>query len=535
MAKAPRTSHDSSTTTENGHGGLWFDTKAAQLAVDFFAECLVHVKGEYAGQPLVLDRWQQEQIIRPLFGWRRPNGSRRYRTAYIEVPRKNTKSTLGAGIALLLTTADGEPGAEVYSCASDREQAAIVFDVAKQMRNASPELRKRTKAYKRAIVYHAMASSYKVLSSDAETKHGFNVHGCIFDELHAQPNRKLYDVMTTSMGARRQPLMVFLTTAGWDRHSICWEVHEYAEKVARGVIDDPSFLPVIYAATEEDPWDDHATWAKANPGLGRSVKLEYLEQQATKARESLAYLNTFKRLHLNIWTAQAEKAIDMDAWDGCAGPADLDAFKGRRCFAGLDLASTSDVAALALWFPAESEDDLPCVICRFWVPADNVQKRVLKDRVPYDVWIQQARIAATPGNVIDYDVIRRDINALREEVDIREIAYDRWGATQLATQLQGDGFTMVPLGQGFMSMAAPTKELLSLVTGRGFAHGGNPVLRWMASNLAVKQDAAGNLKPDKGSSSEKIDGIVALIMALDRASRNQGVRSIYETRGVIAV
>ena len=251
--------------------GYYFDEKAAQRVVDYFAECLVHVKGEYADQPLALDEWQQERIIRPVFGWKRPDHSRRYRTVYICVPRKNTKSTLGAGLALYLTTADGEPGAEVYSCAADRDQGRVVFDIAREMRAKSPELRRRTQAYKNAIVYHALGASYKVISADAETKHGYNLHGCIFDELHAQPNRKLYDVMMTSMGARRQPLMVFLTTAGYDRHSICWEVHQYAEKVRDGIIDDPSFLPVIYAAEPDEPWDDPATWARANPGLGKSV------------------------------------------------------------------------------------------------------------------------------------------------------------------------------------------------------------------------------------------------------------------------
>lgn len=509
-----------------------FDDAAAQLAVDFFAECLVHVKGELAGQPFILDAWQQERIVRPLFGWkRRVDGTRRYRTAYIEVPRKNTKSTMGAGLALFLTTADGEPGAEVYSCAADREQARVVFDVAKGMRAASPELRKRSRAYKNAIIYPATASSYKVISADAETKHGFNLHGCIFDELHAQPNRKLYDVMTTSMGARRQPLMVFLTTAGFDRHSICWEVHEYALKVRDGIIDDPSFLPVIYAADDDDPWDDVATWAKANPGLGRSVKLDFLAQQAAQARESLAYQNTFRRLHLNQWTAQAERAIDMDRWNACGGSADLTALRGRRCYAGLDLASTSDVAALVLDFPDDEHGHI--VVPRFWVPEENARKRALRDRVPYPEWIQQGVITATAGDVIDYDVIRADINALGRQVEIAEIAIDRWNATQLATQLEGDGFTVVLFGQGFASMAAPTKELLRIIAAAELSHGGHPVLRWMASNLAVKQDAAGNLKPARGAPAEKIDGIVALIMALGRAIVQPELRSVYDTRGLL--
>ena len=496
-----------------------YDAGAAQLAVDFFREVLVHVKGELAGQSFELDKWQADQIIRPIFGWKRKDDrTRRYRTVYVSIPRKNGKSSLGAGLALYLLCADGEEGAEVYSCASDREQAAIVFDVAKQMRARSHELRKRLKPFKNALVYHAMASSYKVLSADAETKHGFNAHGIIFDELHAQPNRRLFDVMTTSTGARRQPLTIFLTTAGYDRHSICWEVNDYALKVRDGIIDDPAFLPVIYGAPADAAWDDPAVWVTANPGLGTSVKLDYLEEQAVKARASLAYQNTFRRLHLNQWTEQAERAIDMDQWDRCAGPVDLEALKGRRCYAGLDLASTSDLAALVLAFPDDEHGLL--VVPRFWVPADNVRKRVATDRVPYDVWIQQGLITATPGNIIDYEYIRKEINALSADIEIVEIAYDRWGAVQLATQLEGDGFTMVPLGQGFQSLAAPTKELLKLVASGRLAHGGHAVLRWNASNLSVKQDAAGNLKPDKATSGEKIDGIAALVDALDRVMRN---------------
>jgi phage terminase large subunit-like protein len=501
--------------------------------VDFFAECLTHIKGEFAGRPFVLEPWQERDIIRPLFGWKRSDGSRRYRTAYIEIPRKNGKSSLAAGVGLYLLTADGETGAEVYSAASDREQAAIVFGVARGMRDASPELRKRLTPYVRALVMFSTASSYKVLSADAPTKHGFNAHGILFDELHAQPNRDLYDVLTTSTGARRQPLVFITTTAGYDRHSICWEVHEFACKVRDGVVDDPSFLPVIYAAAADDRWDDHAVWAKANPGLGVSVKLEYLEQQAAKARESLAYQNTFRRLHLNQWTAQAERAIDMDAWNACASPASLEQLRGRRCYAGLDLASTTDIAALVV-VGRDAADQL-VVVPYFWVPEDNVRRRALKDRVPYDVWIQEGRLRATPGNVIDYDVIRREIGELGQVVELTEIAIDRWNATQIATQLTGDGFTIVQFGQGFASMAAPTKELLRLVAAGELAHGNHPVLRWMASNLSVRQDAAGNLKPDKATSGEKIDGIVALVMALDRQNRHAEAASIYETRGVVVL
>lgn len=516
---------------------FYFDEGAAQLAVEFFREVLVHVKGEKAGHPFELDPWQADRIIRPLFGWKRKaDHTRRYRTVYVEIPRKNGKSSLGAGLALYLLCADGEEGAEVYSAASDTEQAAIVFDVAKQMRIRSAELRKRLKPFKKALVYHAMASSYKVLSADAETKHGFNAHGILFDELHAQPNRKLYDVLTTSTGARAQPLTIFLTTAGYDRHSICWEVHDYAEKVRDGITPDPSFLPVIYSVDKDEPWDDPAVWAKANPGLGTSVKLEYLEEQATKARTSLAFQNTFRRLHLNQWTEQAERAIDMDDWDACAGPADLVPLHGRRCYAGLDLATSRDIAALVLDFPEEPGH---VWIPRFWIPRENITnphiKRDPRIRERIAEWVAQGLIVATPGNVIDFEYIRKEINALNQVVQIAEIAYDRWGATQLATQLEGDGLTMVPFGQGFASMAAPTKELLAVLPAHRLAHGGHPVLRWMAANFSVKQDAAGNMKPDKESSSEKIDGIVAGLMGLDRACRHAEGTSIYEQRGLVHV
>jgi phage terminase large subunit-like protein len=498
---------------------FWFDEGGAQLAVDFFREVLVHIKGEKAGQPFILDPWQEHEIIRPLFGWKRTvDGTRRYRQAYIEVPKKNGKSSLGAGLALLLLCADDEEGAEVYSVAADTDQADIVFSLAKQMRARSAELRKRLRPFKRSLTYQARAGSYKVLSAEADTKHGFNIHGCIFDELHTQPNRKLYDVLTTGVASRRQPLFIFLTTAGYDRHSICWEVHEHAIRVRDGLLEDPEFLPVIYAADPDDPWDEPATWAKANPGLGTSLKPGYLEGQAVRARQSLAYQNTFRRLHLDQWTTQAKRALDMERWDACVGAADLAGVAGRRCFAGLDLASTTDIAALVLFFPVEAGGGI--VIPVFWVPAENVARRVGTDRVPYESWIAQGLLRATPGNVIDYDIIRRDIGVLGESVEIQEIAFDRWGATQLSTQLEGDGFTMVPFGQGFASMAAPTKEFLGLVAAGKLAHGRHPVLRWMASNFAVKEDAAGNLKPDKASSSEKIDGIVALIMGLDRASRH---------------
>jgi len=516
---------------------FYFDEQAAQVAVNFFERLLQHSKGEWAGQPFILQDWQRDEIIRPLFGWkRRSDGTRRYRTAYIEVPRKNGKSTLAAGIALLLLFADDEPGAEVYSAAADRDQASIVFDEAKRMVESSPLLARRAEVYKRSIVVPGTYSAYRVLSADAYTKHGLNAHGVVFDELHAQPTRDLWDVLTTSTGARRQPLVVAITTAGYDRESICWEQHEYARQVREGIIEDDAFLPVIYAADMDEDWLDEEVWAKANPSLGVTVKLDYLRNEARKAAQTPAYQNTFRRLHLNQWTQQESRWLPLKAWDACATPVNETLLQGAPCYGGLDLASSSDIASFVLCFPSEpGEEEHYAWLPFFWIPEENMVERARKDRVPYDAWVRDGLITATEGNVIDYGYIVRDIEELGERFNIREIAFDRWGAFQVSQALEGAGFTMVGFGQGFASMAGPTKELLRLVLNRKLAHGGHPVLRWMADNMVVSTDAAGNVKPNKAKSREKIDGIVAGIMALDRAMRHQNAGSVYERRGILTL
>lgn len=515
---------------------FFFDEKAAQVAVNFFERLLVHSKGEWAGQPFLLQEWQKQKIIRPLFGWKREaNGLRRYRTAYIEVPRKNGKSTLAAGIGLKLAFADDEPGAEVYSAAADRDQASIVFDEARRMVEASPHLERRAEVYKRAILVPGTYSVYRVLSADAYTKHGLNAHGVIFDELHAQSNRELWDVLSTSTGARRQPMIVAITTAGYDRQSVCFEMHEYARQVMAGIIEDETFLPVIFAADDDDDdWLDENVWAKANPSLGVTVKLDYLRNEALKARNVPAYQNTFRRLHLNQWTQQETRWLDLKAWDACDMAVSEPLLRGAPCYGGLDLASTSDIASLVLCFSSEAgETENFAWLPFFWIPRDNLIERARKDRVPYDAWVRQGLITATEGNVIDYSYIVRDIEALGERFNIKEIAFDRWGAFQVSQALESAGFTMVGFGQGFASMAGPTKELLRLVLNGKLAHGGHPVLRWMADNMMVSTDAAGNVKPNKQKSREKIDGIVAGIMALDRALRHENVDSVYQRRGLL--
>lgn len=511
--------------------GYWYDEAAAERAVAFFAECLTHTTGEWRGQPFVLADWQADRIVRPLFGWKRADGTRRYRTAFIAVPRKAGKTTLAAGLALYAAFADGEPGAQVINAAADREQARLCFDIARQMVEAEPELLSRADVFKNAITLPEMGSSYRVLSSDAYTKHGLNCHYIGADELHCWPGRELWDTLVTSTGARRQPLTVVTTTAGYDRHSLCYELWDHARKVRDGIIEDPSFLPVLFAADDDDDWKDPATWAKAHPGYGITVQREYFEQECAKAQATPAYENSFRRLLLNQWTEQDSRWLAMDAWDGCRG--ELPELEGRECWAGLDLASTTDLSAFVLVFHV---GDKLILKPHFWIPEDTIRERVRRDRVPYDQWVAQGLITATPGAVTDYDFIRRDIGELAERYQLREVAFDRWNATQLTTQLAGDGMALVGFGQGFASMAGPSRELERRIVGRELLHDGNPVLRWMVSNVTVEMDPAGNIKPSKAKSTERIDGVVAACMAIGRWQQAEAAPvDPYASRGLAFV
>lgn len=448
-------------------------------------------------------------------------------------------SELAAAIALLLTCGDGEERAEVYGCAADRQQASIVFEVAADMVRMCPALSKRVKilASQKRIIYHPTNSFYQVLSAEAYSKHGFNISGVIFDELHTQPNRKLYDVMTKGSGdARTQPLYFLITTAGNDTQSIGYEVHQKAEDIIQGRKTDPTFYPVIYGAAEEDDWTDPEVWKKANPSLGITVAMEKVEAAFESARQNPAEENTFRQLRLNQWVKQAVRWMPMDQWDECDFVVDPERLKGRVCYGGLDLSSTTDLTAFVLVFPPEDEDDKYAVLPYFWMPEDNVDQRVNRDHVNYDQWIATGDLLTTEGNVVHYGYIEKFIEELGELYNIQEIAFDRWGAIQMTQNLDGMGFTVVPFGQGFKDMSPPTKELMKLVFERKLAHGGHPVLRWMADNIYIKKDPAGNIKPDKEKSSEKIDGIVATVMALDRALRHgtsKTVESVYDGRGLL--
>lgn len=408
-------------------------------------------------------------------------------------------------MALLLTCGDGEERGEVYGCAADRQQASIVFEVAADMVRMCPALNKRVKilASQKRIVYQSTNSFYQVLSAEAYSKHGFNIHGVVFDELHTQPNRKLFDVMTKGSGdARTQPLYFLITTAGTDTNSICYETHQ-----------------------------------KANPSLGITVSIDKVQAACDSAKQNPGEENAFRQLRLNQWVKQAVRWMPMDKWDACNFHVNEDDLEGRVCYGGLDLSSTTDITAFVLVFPPMDEDDKFAILPYFWIPEDTLELRVRRDHVPYDIWERQGFLQTTEGNVVHYGYIEKFIEQLGERFNIREIAFDRWGAVQMVQNLEGMEFTVVPFGQGFKDMSPPTKELMKLTLEQKLAHGGHPVLRWMMDNIFIRTDPAGNIKADKEKSTEKIDGAIATIIGLDRAIRcgNMNTESVYDARGILFI
>ena len=514
-----------------------FDEKKARRVVRFI-ECLKHTKGEFHGKPFKLLPWQ-EKVIRDVFGTVREEDPdiRQYNQVYIEIGKKNGKSELGAALALNMLINDDEWKAEVYSCASDRQQAAIVFDVAVDMVRQNSTLSRLIKIIPstKRMVYQPTGSIYQVLSSEVATKHGLNVSACIFDELHTQPTRALYDVMTQGSGdARRQPLWFFLTTAGTDRNSVCWEVHQKALDILEGHKHDPRFYPVVYGLPDDADWRDEQNWYRCNPSLGYTITIDKVQDAYRKALETPADENMFRQLRLNQWVKQSIRWMPMDKWDECGAPVIPGDLDGRVCYAGLDLSSTGDLTTLVLVFPPSDESEPYQILPFFWLPEETLPLRVRRDHVMYDVWEKQGFLQTTEGNVVHYGFIEKFICELGEKYNIREIAYDRWNATQMVQNLEDDGFTMIPFGQGFRDMSPPTKELMRLVLEHRLAHGGHPVLRWNMDNAFVRTDPADNLKIDKQKSTEKVDGAVALVMALDRAMKNQNSGgSVYDEREMI--
>jgi len=513
--------------------GAWFDESEARKVIAYHERFCTHVKGKMAGKPFTLLPWQQ-WFVGNLFGWKLATGKRRFREAFLYVPRKNGKTVCAASLAHFVLFCDGEPGAEVYSRGADREQASLCFDMAKQQVLNREELAKRCKVYRKAIEIPGQPgmSIYKPLSSDAGTKHGFNTHFAVVDELHAYPNRELVDVIQTSTGAREQSMLVYITTADYARVSICNELYDYATKVRDGIVEDSSFFPLIYEASLDDDWTDEDVWRKANPNYGVSLDPEYMKRQCRKAIETPSYENTFKRLHLNIRTEQDQRWIQMDKWDESGDealkPSDLEQ---QPCYAAVDLATKVDVTALCLYFPHEK-----AALWHYFMPEDIIERNV-RMRGTFLTWKNQGYLSLTPGNVVDYDYIQDYLLKAAEKYKILEVAFDQWNASQFAIDMQQQhGFKMVEFRQGFRSMNEPSKELERMVISGQFTHYNDPVTRWMASNVAIHTDPAGNIKPDKQKSGEKIDGIVALVMALGRAiTLGAGQPSVYEKRGFLTL
>jgi phage terminase large subunit-like protein len=506
----------------------------SERVIKFIETFCTHVKGEWARKPFILDDWQKTDIIDPLYGTLNDFGLRQYRTAYIQIPRKNGKSNLIAALGLYHLFADKEPGAEVIVAAGDRSQAGIIHEIQKQMVMNSPILSKKCKVYRNSIVLNDDSSFIQAISADANTKHGYSISCCLFDEVHTQPNRELWDVLTTATGARRQPLTLAITTAGHDKQSICYELYDYARKVKEGIIDDASFLPVLYETEDGDDIHNEQTWRKVNPGLGTSLKLEYIQQQSDKAKQLITYENTFRRLHLNQWTSSEEKWVsDEDFMSGCTdfNPED---FHGMEAWGGLDLAATEDITAFVLIIP---DGDGFKVILKAWVTEAAVIRRRGRTGADYDAFVRKGLLTVTDGNSTDYRILRRDIIEMCEEYNVKGIAFDRWNSSTLIPDLVDDGLECYPFGQGFASMSAPVKNLEILIRSGNLDHGGNELLRWMCSNIQIKKDPAENLKFDKAKSSDKIDGMVALAMAMgqymiDRAD-DKDEDTIYGERDIL--
>ena len=513
-----------------------YDKEAADFVVAFI-EQLKHTKGEFYNQPFELIDWQ-EQIIRDIFGTLKPDGYRQFTTAYIEVPKKCGKSELAAAVALYMLCADGEQRAEVYGCAADRDQASLVFDVACDMVRLCPALQKRCdlRPSRKAINFGPTNSVYKAVSSEVGGKSGVNISALVFDELWVQKDRKFFEMMTVGTSdARRNPLHFIITTAGNDTNSICYELHQKAVDIIEGRKVDPTFYPVIYGAEPEDDWTDPKVWRKANPSLDITIGIDKVQAACDSAKQNPGEENAFRQLRLNQWVKQAVRWMPMDKWDACVSHIDEENLEGRVCYGGLDLSSTTDLTSFVLVFPPQDEDDKYIILPYFWVPEETLDLRVRRDHVPYDLWEREGHLMTTEGNVVHYGYIEKFIEKLGERFNIREIAFDRWGAVQMVQNLEGMGFTVVPMGQGFASMSPPTKELMKLTLEKKLAHSGHPVLRWNMDNIFIRTDPAGNIKADKAKSTEKIDGAIATIMALDRAIRcgNDTSESVYDTRGLL--
>jgi phage terminase large subunit-like protein len=515
--------------------GLTWNPNAALFAIRFFG-FLRHSKGELAGQPIRLEPWQMF-CIGSVYGWFRADGTRRFRTLYQEIPKKNGKSTEAAGIGLLGLVADGELGAEVYAAATKKDQARIVFGEARSMVRTSPELKRKVSVFKLNLSVDSTGSKFEPLSSDEKSADGLNPSLVVIDELHRHKNAALRNLMDSGTASRRQPLLVIITTAGDNDNASAYAIeNDYAIKVLEGTIVDDSYFAFITTIDDPKKWDDPIEWAKANPNLTVSVKLDFLAAKAAAAKASPTKKADFMRFHLNVRQSDATRAIDMDVWARNAGePIDVGALKGRRCFLSLDLSAKQDITATVKLFPPEEGEKRWIIVPRFFTPADTIDERSERDRAQYRLWCDEHWMEATPGNVIDHARVKETILEDAHLYRIEALPYDPWNATQLAVELQSVGLPVAEFIQGLKSFTLPTKEFLNYLRDEKFRHGGNPVLTWMASNLMVQTDKNENMMPTKAKSTGRIDGIVATIMDLGAALIGEHAAKSYLETGNLLI
>ena len=511
--------------------GRYFDKKAAMRAIHFI-EKLKHTKGEWAGQRFRLEPWQQF-VLWNIFGWKNADGTRRFRYVYIEIARKNGKTALSAGIGLYMLFADGESRPEVYSAATVKDQAKICFSDAVEIVKAT-DLKNYLTPYRNSIVYELKGGTMKPLSSDYGTHDGLNPSCGIIDEFHAHKDSGMFDVIKSAFGARQQPLMFIITTAGFDKSGVCYAYRENVIKVLRGVNEDDSLFGIIYTLDDKSEWDDPKMWIKANPNLGVSLSADYLADQVKDAKNRPEAVRNVMTKNVDLWVDAERTWILDDAWQKCIGTTDPADLKGCACWGGLDLSNVSDITAYVLLF---HENDRFQLLPHFWIPEEKMLEKVRKENINYDKWAAEGYVTVTPGNVIDYDFVKADILRIVADYDLRTSAYDRWNSSQTIIDLQNEGMECNPFGQGYGSMSAPTKEFEKLVLTGKIEHFGNPVLRWMLASTLVKTDPAGNIKPDKEKSTQKIDGIVTAIMALGEwmTAQADDESNPYENRGLLTL
>lgn len=522
--------------------------KKKALRVKTFIENLTFSKGEWAGKPFEILPWQWKEVILPTFGTLRKNKARQYRFVYVEIPKKNGKTELGAAIALYMLCADGEGVPEVYSAAGDTQQASLVYNAAAQMVKHNDTLSKHIKVLpaSKRMVNQRNSGFYRVLSSESELQHGLSPSCVIFDELHAQPNDRLWNVLTSGTDyARRQQLVIVLTTAGiYDKESIWWKIRNKAVQIDKGVVEQPNFLPVLYIADpEKDNPEDEKLWRRVNPSLNQIFTIDKIREDFAVAKTDPVEYQNFLRFRLNIPIKQLSKWMPMDDWDKCAVEIDERKLEGRRCIGGLDLSSKIDLSAFVVVFPPTTDGEHYDVLCKFYCPEEGILQRSKVDRVDYHIWEKQGFLKATPGNVIDYAFIEKDIFDAAKKYKLQEVVFDPWNAQSTATRLMDElnptnsknGFQVVEMRQGIKSYNEPAKDLLVKVKTGKLRHGGHPVLRWNADNLVMRQDANANIAPDKEKATEKIDGMTALLMAWSRSMNTKDKKSKYETEGLVVI